>query len=139
MVRLNKLMERIQSLIASRNQDSSWAVRELPEISGESENVSVRCYPFPVKENERGVRKFLYPDFGSDFRHELMDVELANWTALNSAIELNGKVSVTLSHEKIGRVKVDVDCRKMPKKMQFYSDLADAVIDAFNKAKVSHK
>lgn len=111
-----------------------WVEKELPEIEGESGTIIVRCRPFPFRQKAGGEqRKFLYPDFGSDFRHELMDVQLSDWEGLKEKFAQVGKTVVSVSMKKCAPITVEVECSKLLKPPQFFSDLADAIIDAMEK------
>lgn len=120
-------------------QNNRWTEKTLPEISGISESVEVKCSPFPVGENSCGDIRFPYPDFGSEFRHELMDVVLMDWRETEAAIKAKGGIRVTVSTNNMGPINVDIDCKKVSGKMQFYCDLADALIDSFERARIAPK
>lgn len=114
-----------------------WVEKELPEIVGECGAVIVRCRPFPFRQKAGGEqRKFLYPNFGSDFRHELMDVQLSDWQALTKKFEQTGRIVVSVPMSKCDPITVEVDCSKQLRAPQFFSELADAIIDAMEKNKI---
>lgn len=118
----------------------NWVEQELSEIAGQSRDVVVHCRPFPFKQKKDGVRrKYVYPDFGSDFRYELMDVQLADWNSLETELEQRKKKTVNVKLAKCKEITIDIECGRLPPKQQFFSDLADAIIDALSKNGIQPK
>lgn len=133
MIRRNKLANLFRKLITSsfEGRADKWEEKELAEIVGQSGSVFVKCRPFPFRQKAGGdERRFLYPDFGSDLRHELMDVQLADWGKLERGTGDKRRVCITLSLPKGIVISVEISsCRRLDKRT-FFSDLADAVINA---------
>ena len=76
-------------------------------------------------------RNYPYPDFGSDFRHELMDVNLSDFDGLQRKLKSTGKIWVLIKIHNFDRITVEIESTPPTNKDQFYSDLADAILDAF--------
>ncbi|MEI8121844.1 MAG: hypothetical protein WCI20_07310 [bacterium] len=134
---LNKIAGWIRhphTFLCSVGCTDEWVEKELSEIVGQSGAVVVHCRPFFVQQIDGGEqRKFLYPNFGSDFRHELMDVQLSDWQTLKKRFEQTKDISVPLSMKKCRPMTVEIECLGQLRKAQFFSDLADAIIDAMDK------
>jgi hypothetical protein len=134
---LNKIagwIRQAHTLLCSAGCADEWVEKELSEVVGQSGAVVVHCRPFPFQQIASGEqRKFLYPNFGSDFRHELMDVQLSDWQALKKRFEQTRDISVSISMKKCRPMTVEIECSEQLRETQFFSDLADAIIDAMDK------
>jgi len=132
---LNKILKWMRFF--SPKHSEKWMKKELPEIVGRSRDVVIRCCPFPLKEKKKiERRKYLYSDFGSDFRHELIDVQLSDWTMIKQDFDKRNKKTVTVKLPKCKNITVSIECNRLPSRQQFFSDIADALIDALKKNKI---
>jgi len=62
-----------------------------------------------------------------------MDVQLSDWQTLKKRFEQTKDISVPLSMKKCRPMTVEIECLGQLRKAQFFSDLADAIIDAMDK------
>lgn len=132
--RMSRWVRSIQSLVCCRMHSGAWVDKWLPEVVGKSKTVVVRCQPFPCKQEANGgKRKYLYSDFGSDFRHELMDVHLSDWNRLKNQLAKDKNITVIVSANMSNSISVEIECVKQLNEQQFFSELADAIIDAMDK------
>jgi hypothetical protein len=112
-----------------------WLLETLPAISGKQAGLQVTVYNFPCrKEKGKEHRKYPYADFGAEFIDALMNKQLADFSTISAALTCGESVEVSVRLRELPAMRVVIQGRPHPHENQFSSDVADALIDAFNKS-----
>lgn len=110
----------------------NWKPQVIGDLSGTSNGISVLLRNFPCRVDDAdGSRTYAYGDFGSEFLQELSDHQLGDFDLVNRTISSGAEKSVYVKLRDLAPFEVRVSGRITGKRDQFYSDLADALIEAF--------
>jgi hypothetical protein len=115
-------------------KNKEWIDETLSVISGNAADLHVTIYEFPCRKEKHGDRcHYRYRNFGNDFINELSERQLSDYTAVASTLTEGRSVRVPVKVGGLPEIIVEIQGHASPRKNEFYSDLADAIIDAFNK------
>lgn len=115
-------------MFKSRN----WKPQVIGDLRGTSNGISVLLRNFPCRVDEAdGSRTYAYDDFGAEFLQVLSGRQLGNFDLVDSTISSGAEKSVDVKLRDLSPFEVRVSGRTTGKRDQFYSDLADALIEAF--------
>lgn len=97
--------------------------------------MTIRNFPCLIdKESKRC--KYIYPDFGTDFRYELIDKKLGDFKSLKSHFEYQSTFLTNLNLKNKYNIEIEFKASNFSDRSQFYSNLADAIINAFKQQKI---
>ena len=108
-----------------------WQLEILPELKGSCGGINVvvsRMVCRIDKSSEK--RTYAYSDFGFEFLNELHN-QLGEFRDLQKMIVLSNIKKVSLKLRDLPAIYVEIGGSIPDSKEQFYSDIADALIDAF--------
>ena len=116
------------SLFKRRN----WKPDVVPELRGSHDglNVVVRNLPCLLDPSD-GKRKYPYSDFGAEFLGELTDGQLRDFEHIHQVLSSGGGKTVAVTLRDHSPIEVAISGRASEHRKTFYSDLADALISAF--------
>ena len=114
-------------------EKKEWIDDTFSVISGDAAELHVIIYRFPCRKTRGGKHwHYRYRNFGNDFITELSDRQLSNFTSVASDLTEGKVVRVPVKVKGLPEIVVEIQGRPGGKR-EFYSDLADAIIDAMNK------
>jgi hypothetical protein len=111
----------------------SWRSDVLPLMAGAYEGLNVELKNVPCRtDEESNEHRYRYSNFGFEFITELHK-QLGKFAAVHNALQNGESVSVSVSVGKLPPISVRVSGKPPESKRAYYSDLADALLDAFEK------
>jgi hypothetical protein len=114
-------------------EKKEWVDETFSVISGNAGDLHVTIYDFPCRKAKGGQHwHYRYRNFGNEFITELSDRQLSDFTSVASALTEGKTVRVPIRLNGLPQIVVEIQGRPSHKR-QFYSDLADAIIDAMDK------
>jgi hypothetical protein len=114
-----------------------WKPEVLPQLEGSFAGLHVLIRNFPcLSDSSSGERKYRYGDFGSEFHAELIHRQLADFEHVRQILAAGARKTVLVRLRDLPTIQVEVQGRPSDKPAQFYSDLADAPIEAFQSQQV---
>lgn len=115
----------------------NWQPEVLPEIKGTSNGLSVTLRNFPCRlDASSNTRTYRYSDFGTEFLSEINDRQLGEFKDIYPILTAGAVKTVLVRLRDLPPIEVSLSGRPDERKQQFYSDLADALIDAFEKQRI---
>jgi len=109
-----------------------WVQEVLPEMQGSVGNLHVRVKLFPCRlDSKTGERTYAYDDFGVEFINELSDRQLSNFEQVCQTLAFGTSKTVSIKLRDLPSFEVELKGKISSSSRQFYSDLADALIEAF--------
>jgi hypothetical protein len=110
-----------------------WKPEVVPELKGSYKGLHVVLRNFScLGDASDGKRKYPYPDFGSEFLSELTDRQLGDFDHVRQVLSADAGKTVYVRLRDLPAIEVQVTGRASSSRQQFYSDLADALIAAFD-------
>jgi hypothetical protein len=114
-------------------QRKDWVDETLSVISGNAVGLHVTIKNLPCRKPKNdNFWHYRYSKFGNDFIAELSDRQLKDFDSVASALTQGKVVRVPVKVKELPEVSVEIQGRPGGKR-EFYSDLADAIIDATEK------
>ena len=109
-----------------------WISDVLPEMHGTAGGIQIVIRAFPCRLNpDTGERTYAYADFGVEFIEELSYRQLADFEQLRRSLASGVSKTVFIQLRDLSRFSVELKGPISSGHRPFYSDLADALIDAF--------
>ncbi len=107
-----------------------WTSEILPELSGSYGGLRVVLSNFPCRVDLlSGKRSYVYYAFGDDFIHALHNA-LGDFEQLRQTLAATGSKKVCIQLPELPLFQVEIT-GSVAGQRQFYSDIADALIEAF--------
>lgn len=114
-----------------------WKPELMPELKGSHNGLHVTLRNFScLGDASDGRRKFAYPDFGSEFLAELADRQLGDFDHVHQALSADAGKTVYVRLRDLPAIEVQLTGRAASRRREFYSDLADALIAAFDSCRI---
>jgi len=114
-----------------------WESAILPQMKGVYGGIHVVISNLPYRlDRLRGKRTYAYPDFGAEFIDQLHS-KLGDFEQLRRALAVSGSKTVFIELRELPEFQVEITGSISEKKRQFYSDIADALIEAFQSQGIS--
>ena len=114
-----------------------WVEDRLERLEGSSDTVRVAISNFPFRTDKgSGARRFVPNDFGNRFITELTERALPPYESLAPMLAAGTPVRAHLQLPGLPLIQVEVSGSAPISAKRFYSDLADALLDAFEKQKI---
>ena len=111
-----------------------WIDETLSVISGNQGDLHVAIHSFPFRKEKHGGRwRYRYRNFGNDFLRELTEKQLPDFETIVATLTQGKIIEASVRVGGLPEIIVEIQGRPSSYKQQFFSDLADAIIDAFNK------
>ena len=108
-----------------------WKPETLPRMVGTFGDICVVVSNFPCRVDKlSGKRTYAYSDFGCEFINELHN-KLGEPEQLRRTVTAAGSKKVLVKLRNLPIFEVEIAGSIPSEKGQFYSDIADALIDAF--------
>ena len=105
----------------------------LPLMAGAYKGLNVELKNVPCRtDEESNEHRYRYSDFGFEFITELHK-QLGTLAAVSHALENGESASVPISVGNLPPISLRVSGKPPKSKRAYYSDLADALLDAFEK------
>jgi hypothetical protein len=115
------------------SKPKDWRTELVPELSGAFNGLKVTLRNFPcLFDSDSNTRKYLYPDFGFEFITELSEEQLGDYENVIRVLNSGASKIVYVRVRGIPPIEVSVKGTPVKRKAQFYSDIADALIGAFD-------
>lgn len=109
----------------------------VPEMHGTYEGLSVVLRNFPcLVDSSNKKRKYRYSAFGNEFLTELTEHQLGTFEKLSALLAAGDTKTVKVQLRDLGAIEVQLAARTARPARQFYSDLADALIVAFDSERI---
>jgi hypothetical protein len=109
----------------------------LPELKGSHNGLHVVLRNFScLSDALDGERKYPYPDFGTEFLAELTDRQLGDFDHVRQFLSADAGKTVYVRLRDLPSIEVQVTGRVSSRREEFYSDLADALIAAFESHRI---
>ena len=109
-----------------------WADEVLEELNGKYGAISIVLKNFPCRvDQSSNERRFSYPEFGQELISTLMNRELQNLDQLRQTIAFGSSKSVSVKLRDLPTIGITVSGTPSSSDRQFQSDIADALIAAF--------
>ena len=110
-----------------------WKPEIVPELKGVYDGLNVVLHNFPcLVDASDGKRKYAYSDFGREFLAELADRQLGDFEHVRQVLSAGAGKTAYVRLRDLDAIEVQVTGHVSPRREQFYSDLADALIAAFD-------
>jgi hypothetical protein len=110
-----------------------WINEAFSVISGNTAQLHITIRNFPCrKEKDEKYWHYAYSDFGNDFISELSGNKLSEYSTVASELNEGKILSLPVKLKDLSEITVEIQGRSV-RKNEFYSDLADAVIDAMER------
>jgi len=114
-------------------EKKEWVDETFSVISGNAAELHITIYDFPCRKAKGGRHwHYRYSNFGNDFITELSERELSDFASTASALTEGKVIRVPVKLKGLSEIVVEIQGRPATKR-EFYSDLADAIIDAMDK------
>jgi hypothetical protein len=109
-----------------------WKPQTMPELKGACNGLYVTLHNFPcLIDASDGKRKYAYANFGPEFLAELTDRQLSDFEHVRQVLSAGAGMTVQVRLRELGAIEVQVSGHVSARRGQFYCDLADALIAAF--------
>ena len=114
-----------------------WKSEVIPELVGAYDGLTVVLRNFPCRVDlSDGTRKCPYPDFGAGFIYELTERQLGEFEQLRQILATGAEKTAYVRLRDLVPIEVRISGRAATRRDQFYSDLADALIVAFESHRI---
>lgn len=111
-----------------------WTTETLSEVTGKAGLLEVVIRNLPCRKASDGARRrYPYPDFGADFRAEFMDRQLSDFGSVAARLNQGEVLHASVVLRDLPGITVEVRGRACQRPRQFFSELGDALIDAFTR------
>ena len=115
----------------------AWTSEVIASIRGSAAMLKVVVAPFPCRvDRASGDRTYAYAEFGSEFIDELSKIQLKDFADLKRILDSGNTRAVFISLRHLPPMRIEVSGSAGNSEHQFYSDLADALIDAFQSERI---
>jgi hypothetical protein len=110
-----------------------WYEEILPAMVGSYSGLTVELAGVPCRTDEESrEHRYRYSDFGFEFIEELHR-QLGEFSTVRQALQANRSMSATVHVRDLPPISVRLSGAPPKSKKAYFSDLADALIDAFEK------
>lgn len=114
-------------------EKKEWVDETFSAISGNAAELHVTIYNFPCRKAKGGSHyRYRYSNFGHEFITELSGKQLSDFESAATILNEGKVVRVPVRVKGLPEMAVEIQGRPGNKRV-FYSDLADAIIDAMAK------
>lgn len=119
------------------SNNKKWLEETLPVINGNSPSLDVTINRFPVRKRVgESYWHYRYSNFGNDFITELSDRQLKDFDSFSQLLNAGKIIKVPVKVKELPIIEVEIHGSASSGTRTFYSDLADAIIDAMEKNKI---
>lgn len=120
------------SMILNFFKRRQWRAEVIGEMTGSFVKVVVRVRNLPcLFEASSGKHRYHYKDFGSEFIEELTERQLPGFEELVRILNAGAAANALVRLRELGPIEVQVTGKITVSSREFYSDLADALVEAF--------
>lgn len=110
-----------------------WKPEVLSELKRTNDGLTVVLRNFTcLIDTNAGKRKYPHLDFGAEFLLELTNRQLGDFEHVRRVLSAGAGKTAYVRLRDFGAIEVQVTGRASHRREQFYSDLADALIAAFD-------
>jgi hypothetical protein len=114
-----------------------WKPEIVREMKGSYNGVHVVLRNFScLSDASDGKRKYPYPDFGAEFLAELTERQLGDFDHVRQVLSADVGKTVYVRLRNLPAIEAQVSGRGSDSRQEFYSDLADALIAAFDSHRI---
>jgi len=114
-----------------------WKPEVVSELKGSYNGLHVVLRNFScLRDPSDGKRKYPYQNFGAEFLAELRDRQLGDFDLIRRVLSADAGKTAYVRLRDLPAIEVQVTGRASSRRDAFYSDLADALIAAFDSHRI---